>query len=170
MILGSFPSILSLDLGEYYGNGRNHFWTLMGLILDFDPGMAYPERLSRLALAGLALWDVIASCERVGSLDQDIREEEPTALGEYIRDRPTIERVALNGGKAAASFLSHIAPELRPAKAALPAIGEILTWLPPFAPGRRILVGRLPSTSPVPTRDFRCAADKLPSWSAFLGA
>jgi double-stranded uracil-DNA glycosylase len=165
LILGSFPSQQSLARGEYYGHGRNHFWPLLGLILGFDPALPYAERLSRLAAAGIALWDVIASCEREGSLDQDIRGESPNPLGEYIGSRPTIGRLALNGGKAAASFIALIHPEL--GRDGL-AIGEERGWVPPFDPGRRILVTRLPSSSPVPTRAYRQAGDKLASWSSFL--
>jgi double-stranded uracil-DNA glycosylase len=165
LILGSFPSASSLEKGEYYGHERNHFWVLLGLILGFDAGQPYAERLSRLAAAGIALWDLIGSCEREGSLDRDILEEEPNPLHEYIGLRPSIERIGLNGGKAAASFISHLAKGI-PAKGL--AIGEILSWRFGSVPERLILVSRLPSTSPVPTRDYRRAADKLPHWSAFL--
>jgi TDG/mug DNA glycosylase family protein len=172
LILGSFPSIKSLERGEYYGHERNHFWTLLGSMLGFDPAAPYAERVSRLERAGIALWDVIGSCERQGSLDQDIRGELPNPLAEYIGLRPTIERVALNGGKAVASFVAHAAPDLAlrtELRVKGLAIGESLLWSPPFAPERRILVVRLPSSSPVPTRAFRGAHDKVPVWSAVLG-
>jgi double-stranded uracil-DNA glycosylase len=173
LILGSFPSITSLERGEYYGHERNHFWTLLGLMLGFDPVSPYAERLSRLEHAGFALWDVIGSCEREGSLDQDIHAELPNPLAEYIGLRPTIERVALNGGKAAASFVAHAAPDLalRPElRVKGLAIGESVLWSPQSAPDRPILVARLPSSSPVPTRNYRRALDKLPSWSSLLGS
>jgi double-stranded uracil-DNA glycosylase len=164
LILGSFPSVASLEKGEYYGHGRNHFWIILGGLLGFDPAAPYAERISRLARAGLALWDVIASCEREGSLDQDIRGEEPNPLAEYLSARADIARIILNGGKAAESFVSHIAPELP----RLLRIGEALAWTPRFGGGRVILATRLPSTSPVPTRAYRAARDKLPAWSAVL--
>jgi hypoxanthine-DNA glycosylase len=165
LILGSFPSAKSLERGEYYGHDRNHFWALLGLILGFDPTAPYAERVSRLERAGIALWDVIAACEREGSLDQDIRAESPNPLAEYTRSRPGIEHVALNGGKAAASFITHVAPALRGANI---TIGKPVQWKPDFAYDRRILVTRLPSSSPVPSRGFRNVGDKLPVWSAFL--
>lgn len=165
LILGSFPSMKSLERAEYYGHGRNQFWTLLGLILGFDPSAPYDERVSRLERAGIALWDVIAACEREGSLDQDIRAELANPLAEYTRSRPSIEHVALNGGKAAASFVTQVAPALRGASL---AIGKPVQWKPDFAYDRRILVTRLPSSSPVPSRGFRNAFDKLPFWSALL--
>ena len=166
LILGSFPSVKSLERGEYYGHDRNQFWTLLGLILGFDPSASYTERLSVLEHAGIALWDVIGTCEREGSLDQDIRAESPNPLAEYIYLRPGIKRVALNGGKAAASFITHFGQVLRGASLVM---GGPVIWRPSFASDRRMLVARLPSSSPVPSRDFRNALDKLPVWSAILG-
>jgi len=162
LILGSFPSEKSLERGEYYGNERNHFWVLLGRLLGFEPSAPYAERLAYLERAGIALWDMIASCEREGSLDRDIRGETPNPLAEYIVSSPGIGRLALNGGKAAASFVVHVAPELRL------SIGETGSWAPAFAPERRIRIARLPSTSPVPTRDFRSASDKIRLWSDFI--
>jgi double-stranded uracil-DNA glycosylase len=166
LILGSFPSASSLDRGEYYAHDRNHFWPIVGLILGFERDDPYSERLAALAHSGIALWDVIASCEREGSLDKDIREAERNPLDVYIARRPSIERLALNGGKAADSFTAAFAPELGPAGGL--AIGDTFPWTPAFAPARSILVSRLPSTSSVPTKRFRAAADKLPYWSAFI--
>jgi hypoxanthine-DNA glycosylase len=163
LILGSFPSAKSLERREYYGHERNHFWPLMGIILGFDPGAPYLERLGRLERAGIALWDVIAACEREGSLDQDIRGESANPLAEFIASRPTIERLGLNGGKAASAFVGLLAPSLGGLE-----IGKECPWTPPFSPRREILIARLPSSSPVPTRNFRKASDKLPAWSAFV--
>lgn len=172
LILGSFPSAASLSLGRYYGNERNHFWSLLGAALAAGEGPGspgFPEdyegRMERLVEEGIALWDVIASCEREGSLDADIRGEEPNPLLDFIASRPAIVRVALNGGKAAESFRRHAAPELP--TVALP-IGRPREWKPPSLGGRAILVCRLPSSSPIPTRDCRDAADKAGTWKAFL--
>jgi hypothetical protein len=72
----------------------------------------------------------------------------------------------LNGGKAAGAFAAHVAPELKDRL----AIGETLPWTPAFSPAKPLLVARLPSTSPVPTRAYRSALDKLPLWSSFLSS
>jgi len=164
LILGSFPSVRSLELGQYYAHDRNHFWVILGLILGFEPSAPYAERIGRLERAGIALWDTIASCEREGSLDQAIRGELPNPIAELVAARSAIERIGLNGGKAADAFLDFLAPELRVGAGRHLAIAESRTWVP----GRNILIARLPSTSPVPTQAYRGAADKLPAWSAFI--
>jgi len=166
LILGSFPSVASLDRGEYYAHERNHFWAILGAILGFDPSLPYALRVEALAASRIALWDVLSTCEREGSLDRDIRSERPNAIDAFVAERPCLERIALNGGKAASSFRAYAAPELRSADL---SIGRRAEWRPEGLYGERpILICRLPSTSPVPSRDYRGAADKIPAWAAFL--
>jgi TDG/mug DNA glycosylase family protein len=182
LILGSFPSVQSLKLGQYYANARNHFWELLGRLSGETMGTDYKVRLERLAAIRVTVWDLIASCEREGSLDQSIRAEELNPLLDFLASRPSIAGIALNGGKAAAAFIEGYAPELsgrgryasgqrapdprRPGRS-LRDIGATQDWRPASLPGRLFRVSRLPSTSPVPTRDFRQASDKLPHWRAF---
>ncbi len=165
LVLGSFPSRRSLEKGEYYGHERNHFWAIMGALCGFDPAGDYASRLAALARAGIALWDLIASCEREGSLDGDIRYEEPNPIVAYLAARPSIGRIALNGGKASSSFAAFLAPDFgaRP----LP-IGEAREWRPVALRGRILSLARLPSTSPIPSRDYRSAEAKLPLWMDFI--
>ena len=165
LILGSFPSAASLDRSEYYGHGRNQFWAILGSILGFQVDEAYEGRVSALSRAGIALWDVIASCEREGSLDQAIRGESVNPIADFVAARQGIARLGLNGGKAFSSFARHFAPELTHGGL---AIGERALWRPPSRPDRPIVLSRLPSTSPVPTQRYRRASDKLPAWASFL--
>jgi hypoxanthine-DNA glycosylase len=167
LVLGSFPSRRSLEKGEYYGHERKHFWPIVGALFDFDSAAPYADRAAALARSGLALWDVIASCERPGSLDKDIRGEEPNAIIGYLAARPSVERIALNGAKAAAAFRALVAPEL--GRGGLP-IGAVAEWRPAELPGRAFLVARLPSTSPIPTRRFRRAEDKMAPWGGFAAS
>jgi hypothetical protein len=44
----------------------------MGDLLGAGHSLPYAQRLDRLRATGIALWDVIAACERFGSLDSDI--------------------------------------------------------------------------------------------------
>lgn len=166
LILGSFPSAQSLERREYYGNPRNHFWDIAAACLGMPEPRAYGEKLALLREGRVALWDVYAACERRGSLDKDIARGAPNPVGEFIARHRAIAAVGLNGGAAAAAF----AASLRGA-APIPRLvrsGDWFHWTPDFDPSRKILVARLPSTSPVPTAGFRTAEDKLPLWKRFF--
>ena len=69
LLLGSFPSEASLAAGQYYAHPRNHFWPILGAVLDESlADLAYADRLSRIRARGVAIWDTIVACERAGSL------------------------------------------------------------------------------------------------------
>ena len=174
LILGSFPSAASLEKGQYYGNMRNHFWEVLGIVLDApfpeeyrarSRGAAAPGVLALLKRHGIAVWDVLASCERAGSLDKDIRNGRPNPLIDYVFDHPSIERIALNGGRAASSFIQHFGHGQM--KRDLP-IGSEIQWRPPELKGRTVLIARLPSTSPIPTQECKTAKEKAQAWMPFL--
>ncbi len=102
LILGSFPSEASLIAAAYYGHPRNHFWRLIGGVVG-EPlhHLGYVERVLRLVAHGIAVWDVIAQCERAGSLDSAIRSEVGNDIGGLLRRWPGIATIAFNGGKSA---------------------------------------------------------------------
>lgn len=111
LILGSMPGVRSLAAGQYYAGPRNRFWPLMGEFLGFDPAMPYGRRLGQLTGAGIALWDVIRSCEREGSLDASIVEstEVPNDFAAFLERHSHIRAIAFNGQKAAKSFEKRVA-------------------------------------------------------------
>lgn len=112
LILGSMPGIASLKKRQYYGHRQNQFWRLLGCVLGEDlAGMDYDTRLAALKRRGIALWDVLAECRREGSLDSDIRNEEPNAVAKLLRETG-IKTVFLNGGKAASAFQEFITESL----------------------------------------------------------
>ena len=90
VILGTFPGELSLCKQEYYANSGNQFWALLG-IKEND----YKVKTKALKEKGIGLWDVIASCERDGSLDKNIKNEKYNNLSE-LRGK----MVLFNGAKA----------------------------------------------------------------------
>src|SRR4051812_25626492 len=74
LILGSFPGAASLAAQQYYAHPRNQFWRLLSAVLGEDlVSLPYERRLKRVLAYHVGLWDVIAACEREGSLDSAIR-------------------------------------------------------------------------------------------------
>ena len=125
LILGSMPGIDSLRANQYYAHTRNHFWMILGEICGFDPGIAYPDRIEQLIQHRIALWDVLKTCERSGSLDQNIQRESeiPNELGIFLENHRTIRAVVFNGAKAHNGFYRHIYPKL---PRFLPALMEFI--------------------------------------------
>jgi TDG/mug DNA glycosylase family protein len=97
LIVGSYPSEISLRSGQYYGNPRNHFWKLVGCILDVDlVGLDYDKRLRVLQEHRIGLWDTLKSCQRKGSLDSNIQNEVYNDLSGLTH----IRRIICNGSMA----------------------------------------------------------------------
>lgn len=149
LILGSMPGQASLRAGQYYAHERNAFWRIMGDLLGAGPDLPYAQRLEKLTGAGIALWDVIAACERAGSLDADIVRHSvaPNDFVAFFAVHRDIARVFFNGAAAETAFRRHVLPAL---------------------PGLSLRLARLPSTSPA--HAALGYADKLAAWSALLGA
>ena len=102
LLLGSLPGEQSLAEARYYANPRNHFWRLMGGVVERDlVGLDYPDRLAALLRAGVGLWDSVGSAERKGSLDGAIRAHEANPLAELAAALPELRAVGFNGGTSA---------------------------------------------------------------------
>jgi hypoxanthine-DNA glycosylase len=112
LILGSFPSVQSLAAGQYYGNPRNAFWPITSALFGFDPLAPYETRLAALQSHGVALWDVLHKCRRVGSSDAKINPETVVAngFGQLFATYRRIRRVYFNGQTAEKLFgrLVHV--------------------------------------------------------------
>lgn len=101
-ILGSLPGDRSIARQQYYGHPTNHFWRLVGaLIQESLPGLPYEERLRRLLAHGIGLWDVFHAAHRQASGDSAIREGRHNALEELAAQYPNLRAIAFNGGTAA---------------------------------------------------------------------
>ena len=102
LILGSLPGDVSLAAQRYYAHPQNQFWRLLGEALNEPFGqIPYHQRLDRLSARGVALWDVVATAKRVGSLDGAIREVIANPLLEYVEGHPRLRGIAFNGKTAA---------------------------------------------------------------------
>jgi hypoxanthine-DNA glycosylase len=102
LILGSLPGEASLAAQRYYAYPQNQFWRLLGQAID-EPlaQLPYEQRLACLADRGIALWDVVATARRLGSLDGAIREATANQLDDFIATHPRLRAVAFNGQTAA---------------------------------------------------------------------
>jgi hypoxanthine-DNA glycosylase len=137
LILGSFPGAASLAAQQYYAHKRNQFWKLVGDLAGEDLyNLPYDERLPRLLAHRFGLWDVLAACEREGSLDSAIRKP---AANDFDRLRhlcPVLETVGFNGqasGKfapqfAQAGYRTVVLPSSSPAHMAMTFEQKLAVW------------------------------------------
>lgn len=121
LVLGTMPGQTSLKTTEYYAHKRNAFWPIvLSVINNTAPDYAsahqvnYSERIQLLKKHHIALWDVLESCERPGSLDSAInrRSERANPLIDWIDQNRSVKRVCFNGKTAEALFKRHITPKL----------------------------------------------------------
>jgi TDG/mug DNA glycosylase family protein len=103
------PGVASLKAGQYYAHPRNQFWPLMGELFGAGLDRDYPTRVAILQKSGVAVWDVLQSCVRPGSLDSNISDEVPNDFAAFFAAHAEITHVYLNGSKAAASFKKYAA-------------------------------------------------------------
>jgi hypoxanthine-DNA glycosylase len=137
IILGSIPGVKSLEKQQYYGHPQNKFWKIIFELLDEEFTEDYDQRIQMLKKHHIALWDVIDSCERKGSLDSEIKNEEANRIEELLEDHSNIRAIFCNGGKSY--------------KNAQKILGK----------NYKIPVFLLPSTSPLHTVSFE---KKLEEW------
>lgn len=132
LVLGSFPSVLSRANAFYYGNPQNRFWRVMAACLGvpvppnegdslasgepatLDASVA--AKRSMLLNGGVALWDVIESCDIKGSSDASIKNVVPARV-ELITSNASIEQVICNGGTA-----GHLYKRYLQERTCLPAV------------------------------------------------
>ncbi len=143
LILGSMPGQKSLAAGQYYAHQRNLFWKIIGETLGFDPDSSYQIKLQNLKLAHIALWDVMYSCQRIGSLDSNIKSASITVndFQQFFALHPKIKTVFFNGTMAETTYRKNVLanvsaipisyirlPSTSPAHAALSYELKLNTW------------------------------------------
>ena len=114
LILGSMPGVASLEAMQYYAFPRNVFWKIMGDLFAAGPELDYPSRLQKLGENHIALWDVIETCHRPGSLDSAISEDGMATndFNGFFKQHPQITHVYFNGQKAAGLYKKKVLPNL----------------------------------------------------------
>ncbi|CAE6850389.1 DNA-deoxyinosine glycosylase [Paraburkholderia domus] len=138
LILGSFPGEASLAVTQYYAHPRNQFWRLLGTVLDEPllPELSYEDRLGRVLSHGIGVWDVLAACEREGSLDVAIRNASPNDFASLRAHAPKLAKVCFNGKTAGrfapvigeAGYVTLVLPSSSPANAMLSFDQKLRLW------------------------------------------
>jgi len=108
LILGSMPGVESLRLQQYYANPRNQFWKILYELFNTQVSQDYTEKVSFIMSKQIAVWDVIGTCYRQGSLDSKIREEKVNDFSALFKTYPAIKTVLFNGGKAHETYKKWI--------------------------------------------------------------
>ncbi|MGK3742509.1 MAG: hypoxanthine-DNA glycosylase [Bacillariaceae sp.] len=130
LFLGTHPSIVSLEKVQYFGFPTNAFWWMAGDCLGFrrasgissssglpykltthlvhgqDKVIPYDEQVQVMVSNGFAMWDLLGSCERKGSLDNDIKMEQPNPIREFCQEHPTIKRIIMANGSKQCTFFN----------------------------------------------------------------
>ena len=151
LVLGSMPSTRSLEDRQYYAHPRNDFWHIMISLLSGVHNLEYEQRKALLLQNRIALWDVLNTCQRKGSLDSSIRNETVVVndFGSFYSEHPKIRSVFFNGARAQQEYNKRV----------LPALDQKFCG---------ISYMRLPSTSPAMASLSR--EQKLKAWRIILAS
>ena len=143
LILGSMPGEASLRAGEYYAHPRNYFWRMMGALALLEPESPYEQRVLALKSARIAVWDVLHSCTREGSLDSSIDKDSqiPNDFQSFFASHSNITHVFFNGSAAEQIYRKNVLPALNvqpieymrlpstsPANASIPFERKLEAW------------------------------------------
>ena len=100
LVLGTMPSVKSLEDGFYYAHPRNAFWPMLAEIFGEPRPQSIGEKKALLLRHGVALWDTVRSCAREGSLDSAMRDIELNDIGGLLAAYPGVRLILLNGSTA----------------------------------------------------------------------
>lgn len=152
LILGSMPGERSLDAGQYYAHPRNAFWQIMEEVTGLQASAGYDDRVQSLKARGIALWDVLHSCHRKGSLDAAIQagSVKVNDFKSFFQRHREIHTVLFNGATAERFYGQYVVPELEhtgmklvrmpstsPAHAAVSFERKVSAWREGIGCGRR---------------------------------
>ena len=112
LILGTFPSVKSREQHFYYGHPQNRFWKVLASLTRWPQiPQTIEEKKQMLLQNGIAIWDVIQSCDIAGSSDSSIKNVVPSDIGSILKDSG-IKRIYANGNMAKKLYEKYILPEI----------------------------------------------------------
>ena len=120
LILGSFPSVKSRENHFYYGHPQNRFWKVLAGVIREDVPQTVEEKRDFLLRNRIAVWDVIASCDIVGSSDSSIKNVVGNDMDMILKHAP-IQKICANGEKAYQLFQKYCKKEGQPELVKLPS-------------------------------------------------
>jgi hypoxanthine-DNA glycosylase len=122
LVLGSLPGQRSLQLAQYYGQPQNAFWRILADLTGVPAEADYAARVAGVLEQRIAVWDVVASAVRPGSLDADIDRRSVVAndFHAFFAVHARIERICCNGATAAALYRRLVLPQLASSLQRLP--------------------------------------------------
>lgn len=127
LILGSVPGLKSLEMQQYYAHPQNQFWKIMFHLFDKDFSLDYQKRIALLKDNKIALWDVIESCERKGSLDTEIKNELDNNIPQLIENHPNIKTIYCNGQKSYKNLVKMLGKDFKIPIVVLPSTSPLHT-------------------------------------------
>lgn len=142
VVLGSFPSVVSLQAQQYYAHPRNQFWPILSALWGVDlRALPYAQRLDAVRERGLGIWDVYASCRRQGSLDSAIEDAAFNDFDALRQQAPQLQALAHNGGESARAMRHtrrfglpvYRLPSTSPANASWSLERKLAAWREVFA-------------------------------------
>lgn len=133
LILGTFPSVKSREHHFYYGHPQNRFWKVIAALTKSELPTTLEAKKALLLTHGIAMWDVIQSCDITGSSDSSIKNVVPMDFSTILA-QSQIKRIFANGATAAKLYQTYC---------------EKNTGIP---------IIKLPSTSPA---NAACSLEKL---------
>ena len=139
LILGTLPSVKSREGQFYYHHPQNRFWKVLAKICKTEPPATIAAKKAMLLEHGIAIWDVVQSCDIIGSSDSSIKNVTPADLSVILR-RASVKTIFLNGGKAWDLYQKYCAgmtelpavklPSTSPANAAWSLDRLVEAWRP----------------------------------------
>lgn len=120
LILGSFPSVKSRENNFFYGHPQNRFWKVVSAVFEQPVPETIDEKREFLLSFGIALWDVIASCDIEGSSDSSIKNVVPNDISEIV-EKADIKRIFVNGKTSEKYYKKYIGKTLNIQAECLPS-------------------------------------------------